>query len=151
VHQRSQSCKPKALSYPAEETWVPTKIFQAFPLICQLYYGNPKVRGHFLSIIVIYVQFLRILNVHTVQMSLFLVVQVWLMIILYKKMAYIRVGADCEMEWDDIVLWKMSQCERTFCTVTVLFLSQLQSICKVTTGKRTYLLLTSGTRMLATL
>ena len=74
-----------------------------------------------------------------------------MMIILYKKMAYVRVGADFEMEWGDKVLWKMSQCDRTICTGTVLFVSQLQSICKVTTGKCTYLLLTSVTRMLATL
>jgi len=68
-----------------------------------------------------------------------------------QKMAYVKVGADCEMEWDDTVLWKMSQCDRIFYTVTVLFVSQLQSTCKVTTGKRTYLLLTSGTRILETL
>jgi len=35
----------------------------------QLYYGDPKTRGHFLSINLIYVQFLRIPNVHSVEMS----------------------------------------------------------------------------------
>ena len=74
-----------------------------------------------------------------------------MMIILYKKMACIRVGADSEMEWDDTVLWKMSQRDRTSCAVFVPFVSQLQSICKVTARQRTCLLLASGTRMLATL
>jgi hypothetical protein len=73
------------------------------------------------------------------------------MIILYKKMAYVRVGDGCEMEWNDRVLWKMSQCDRTSCAVTVLSVSQLESICKVTTRQCTCLLLASGTRILATL
>ena len=30
VHQRAQTCRPKALSRPAEEIWVPTKIFKLF-------------------------------------------------------------------------------------------------------------------------
>lgn len=151
MHQRPWTPRPQALSYPAEETWVPTTIFQAFPLTSRLYYGDPKARGHLLSLNVMYVQFPRILNVHTVKMSLNWGAQVLMTIMLYKKMPYVRVGDECETEWDDTVLCKVSQCDRTSCTVILPFVSQLQSICKVTTRQCTYLLLTGGTRTLATL
>ena len=55
-----------------------------------------------------------------------------MMKILYKKMAYVTAGADCDMARDDTVLWEMSQCDRTSCAAIVLFVSQLQSICKLT-------------------
>jgi hypothetical protein len=125
---------------------VPTKIFQAFPLMSEQYCGDPKTRGHFLSVNVIYIQFLRIPNVHTVKMSLYWGAEVWMMIILYKKMTYASVGADCEMEWDDTMLWKMWQCGRTSCAVIVLSVSQLRSICELTARQWTCVYIIEPTR-----